>query len=52
MKPLEKAKIQNVKSNASPDCKISAKIHHMDFSIKMKHSMKSDWITASESLLE
>lgn len=52
MKNYQKSKIPILKSHASAESKISEKAPPMDFSIKISHSMKIDWLTASESLLE
>ena len=51
-KAAEHVKMRNRKSTASTNCKCSARSPHMEVTTSMKQSMESDWISASESLLE
>jgi predicted transcriptional regulator len=44
--------IINKMMTSSNNRKRSTNLHQMEFSITLKQSMESDWISASESLLE
>jgi predicted transcriptional regulator len=49
---FKQVKMRNMKSTESTNCKRSTRLLHMEVSITIKQSLESDWISASESLLE